>query len=576
MSETSRYQIIDALGAFVVYDYDDNEVINWSKVDFSRLQKNGRVPKQVRDKIVARLDSFLSRVKQQGYTAISIDDLAHMVVFEWYSPELSRLVRDYQLLYQQVISTAKSHGLMVMVNTDLVFWNDEIRSYLGRSGHDTTDLFKSACELLAAQMDGIRGVIVRVGEHDGRDVDNEFTSQLALRTPAAANTFLKRVLPVFEARHMTMVFRTWTVGVYRLGDLIWNEKTYDAVFGDIESDNLVISMKYGDTDFMRYLELNPLFFHGHHKKILELQTRREWEGMGQLPSFVGWDYERYISQLAALPNFVGIQVWCQTGGWARATWRNLTYLENSSFWVELNTEVTADIYRRKLSVEEAVRLFCERRKISDTATVLDILRSSDIAVKKGLYIPELASRSLYFRRTRLPTLLWLVWDKADISQGMLRLLRSVVRQPSRAIMDARSAYRAALHMQKEAKKLELDTPTLDSIALLVATMRLFVHIKTYMFGQHMTVSHQALNKAMSEYRQEYPAGYEIVQVALPSRYHRIPVGFAIRGLLRDTKRYRRRDRLLLKTSRVQRALVRYSMRGSSLKDQSMGIDSLFK
>lgn len=576
MTSTSRLQIIDALGAFVVCDYDEQDMINWSKVDFSRLQENGRLPGNIRKKIIGQLDTFLDRVKQHGYTTISVDDLAHMVVFDWYSPELSRLVKDYQLLYKQVIKTAQKHHFTVMVNTDFMFWNDEIRKYLKQSGHNTIDLFEAACDLLVAQMPGINGVIVRVGEHDGKDVDNEFTSQLALRTPRAANNFLKHTLPLFEKQDMFLVFRTWSVGVFSLGDLIWNEDTYDAVFGDIESDNLVISMKYGDTDFMRYLELNPLLFRGRHKKILELQTRREWEGMGMLPSFVGWDYERYMSQLATSPYFVGIHVWCQTGGWARSGWKNLTYLEDSSFWVELNTEVTADIYRYRIGADEAVALFCKRRKIKDVTVFLDILHASEVAVKYGLYIPELAGRRLYFRRTRLPTLLWLVWDKVDISQGMLSLLRSMVHRPLVVVSDSKKAHLAALQMREEAEKIDLGTSVLESIVLLVATMELFVQVKEHIFGRGGSESHRVLNELVHGYEQEYPNGYQVAQVALPSRYRRLPLGFVIRRLLRDNNRYRKRDRLLLRTSRVQRALVRYSMRSSSLKDQSMGIESLFK
>jgi hypothetical protein len=58
-------------------------------------------------------------------------------------------------------------------------------------------------------------------------------------------------------------------------------------------------LKYGDADFFRYLALNPLFFHGRQRKLIELLTRREDEGMGEYPSFVGWDYARDLADLAA-------------------------------------------------------------------------------------------------------------------------------------------------------------------------------------------------------------------------------------------------------------------------------------
>lgn len=129
-------------------------------------------------------------------------------------------------------------------------------------------------------------------------------------------------------------------------------------------------MKFADTDFMRYLRLNPLFFRGPHKKIIELQTRREWEGMGELTSFVGWDYEKYLKALQGNDTFAGIHVWCQTGGWA--AWVNLTYLENSSFWNELNTEVTIALYQGK-TTSEAIALFCKKRSVTDVPTFTQLL-----------------------------------------------------------------------------------------------------------------------------------------------------------------------------------------------------------
>ena len=46
-----------------------------------------------------------------------------------------------------------------------------------------------------------------------------------------------------ERRQKNLVFRTWTVGAYPVGDLQWNRRTFDRVFGGITSDRLVISMK---------------------------------------------------------------------------------------------------------------------------------------------------------------------------------------------------------------------------------------------------------------------------------------------------------------------------------------------
>lgn len=573
--DTPHYQIIDTLGCFVVDPPPDDATVNWSKVNFEALETNGRLSPATRRQVIARCQIFFDRVSQQGYDTISLDDVAHMVIMPWYSPELKRLLGEYQALYQAVIACAKDHGLRVLVNTDYMFWNDEIADYSARTRHDSARLMHDALRLLWQQMPDVSGIIMRVGESDGHDVNGRFVSRLALHTPRAANQLLRRLLPLCERAGKTLVFRTWTVGAYQLGDLIWNKQTFDTVFGTIDSPALVISMKYGDTDFMRYLALSPLFFHSRHAKILELQTRREWEGMGALPSFVGWDYARYLAQLRTRPDFVGIHVWCQTGGWAKAAWSNVTYLDQSSLWVELNTEVTAAVYRHGQTVEQALDHACQARGL-DTATMIELLSASEIAIKKGLYISDVARQRLYFRRTRVPTLLWLAWDRVDLSIEMLRLIGVMIEDPAQMRLEAEQALAAARRMQQLGRQLGLDAQTQRSLDLCYATLELGSALRMYITGRHTRQTRRRLQHQAARYHQQFPDGYTVMQVVLPSRYRRLPIGFLARRLLRDSAQYRRRDKLLLKTSRLQRALVRYSARNSMLKDQSMGLESLFK
>jgi hypothetical protein len=139
---------------------------------------------------------------------------------------------------------------------------------------------------------------------------------------------VRSLLPLFERFDRLLIVRTWTLGAFEIGDLMWNELTFQSVFGGIESQNLVVSHKYGETDFFRYLNLNPLFYRGAHQKMVELQARREYEGFGEFSSFVGFEYERYARYLTDCDNVVGICVWCQTGGWSH--FKRLTWLHRSS------------------------------------------------------------------------------------------------------------------------------------------------------------------------------------------------------------------------------------------------------
>jgi hypothetical protein len=241
----------------------------------------------------------------------------------------------------------------------------------------------------------IEGLVFRVGEVDGRDVNEAFTSRLAVRTPRDAQDFLLALLPAFERRGRTLILRTWSVGAHRIGDLIWNRDTFQQVFGDIRSDRLIISMKFGETDFFRYLPLNRQFFRSPHRKLVELPARREYEGCGMFPSFVGFDYARYLAQLEGAENLEGVMVWCQTGGWTR--FHPLTWVGAGSVWNEINAWVTVRLCRDRQSPEQAVQSWCDAHgRGGQVGSVLELLRLSDEVVRELLYIDDFAERKLFF------------------------------------------------------------------------------------------------------------------------------------------------------------------------------------
>lgn len=569
-----EFAIIDALGPFI--EKTGNSTVNWSKVVFSSLETNGKLDDTVQKRIVERFERYTTRVASLGYTGLSIDDVAHLISFPFYNSQLKSLISDYQNLYSQLFAIAQKKKLQLYLNTDYLFLNPDITQYMNVHGIAPSDFFADALSTLFTQYPQIDGIILRIGENDGKDVTGTFLSQLVLKTPRQANDLLKQILPIFEAHHKTLIFRTWTVGVYKIGDLIWNEKTFDTVFGSIKSDALIISMKYGDTDFMRYLPLNPLFFASSHKKLIEFQTRREWEGMGLYPSFVGWDYANYLASLKTAENIVGIHVWCQTGGWAKKTWSNVTYLDNSSFWNELNTEVTLSITHGR-SVEEAIASFCDSHDIKDTPRFIELLHLSDIAIKKGLYLPEIAQKSLYFRRTRIPPLTWLTWDQILLSSPVIWLHRMLVSRPEKAIGDGNEAANAVRKMITIARQIHLQSELIHSLEFEYATLAIFAQLRRYMLIGLTEDERVKLQKQVHVYEKMYPQHYSIPML-LSRTMKRLPPRGSLKLILRESSTYRKRDRFILKTSPLQARAIRYFLKRSHshLTDQSMGFDVFFK
>jgi hypothetical protein len=140
---------------------------------------------------------------------------------------------------------------------------------------------------------------------------------------------------------------------------------------------------------------------------------------------VGFDYERYRDQLRGCANLRGAMVWCQTGGWSH--FRNITFVRDSSVWNELNTYACARLFQDGWTAEEAVKGFCsELRPDLDWHEMVALLRDADRVVERLWYLPEYSSQSLYFRRIRIPPLLWIFWDTILINHTLRKVLRRLV------------------------------------------------------------------------------------------------------------------------------------------------------
>lgn len=496
---------MDGIGPFFVpvCASEDDATLNWSKVPFERIEKDGRLPGSTRGVIVEHFRRFAERVALVGYDAVSLDDVAHLVCFDFYPEALKRKLADYDELYSRIFETCLDCGLKVFVSTDIMFFNDHIERCTRKRDSAVIELLCSALKGLFGRHPRIDGVIARFGESDGVDVENEFQSRLVIRTPRQARAYVQGLLPVFEEYDRTLVVRTWTLGAYKVGDLMWNRKTYNKVFGGVDSAHLVVSLKFGESDFYRHLQLNPLFFEGTQRKIIELQTRREYEGCGEFPSFVGYDYERYFDDLSHVRRLAGIHVWCQTGGWAR--FRRLTYLDNSSLWNEVNTFVTVKIFRDGMTTEEAVAAWCRANLPGcDAETMARLLRLSDRVVKELWYLPDFSQRRLYFRRVRVPPLLWVFWDTIVINHPLRRTIKRLVTDRRESIDEGYRSLHMIEEMKRLAGRLGLDQ---DDFEFQYDTFALVAVAREYFLGRWSNDLRLRIEQHAKQYRARYPKGF---------------------------------------------------------------------
>lgn len=567
--------LIDAIGPFFIGT--TRARINWSKIPFADFLDGSVVREDRLAALLPQFETFCARIRLAGYTGITLDDVAHLADHLSYPPQLRTAIAAFRRRFAPLLDCAQRHGLRVFVTTDATFVPVDAGRELRRQALRPDFLAGLVQDLFDWRPD-LSGVIVRVGESDGLDVRDLIRSELRIRTASQCRALIDSVLSVCEQHGKTLIFRTWTVGAYRIGDLLWNPRTCLRIFEPFAARALVVSMKYGETDFFRFLALNRNFLHGSYRKMIELQGRREYEGCGEYPSFIGWEYDRHLRELRARGvDLAGVTVWCQTGGWTR--FRRLTFIEPAGLWNEINVWVIARLLGAQDDVETAIGHWCRHHGRAGKAyDILHLLRLSDEVVRELLYIDEFARQSLFFRRLRLPPLLWVFWDRIIVNRALALLLDLVVRDTRRLLRTAEEAMQKFPRMEQLAARADLPVADIrfmhDTFAILAAARR-------WLLGPHVPGELAALRRQVRDYAETHPNHYTVhleQEDARPS-LRRASARRLLRLLVRREHDYRWIDRIVtLRLLAWLYPLVRCRLRVTPdfARDTAMGIDTLFK
>lgn len=571
--------LIDAIGPF--FRGYELRTINWSKIPFEHLKLDGPGHDVQWARIREDLDAFCGKAAALGFTAVSLDDVTHLADHAWYELETRARISKWRAEFRRCFEIARKHGLQVFLTMDVFSSTPAVRVQLTKLRRSVEDFLREQLDAFLGDFPEVSGVIVRIGESDAPDVAHEFRSELHLKKPEQVNRFLRALLPVFQKHERKLIFRTWTVGAYRIGDLMWHRGTFASVLKGVEDNPaLIVSMKYGESDFFRYLPLNRNFFRTNVAKIIELQTRREYEGCGEYPSFTGWEYERYARELEQADNMAGIMVWCQTGGWV--PFRRLAFLDNDAIWTELNTFVTLRLFQRGQLVEEAVRDFANERGLPNWRVLLELLRLSDDVIRELLYVEEFARQKLFFRRVRIPPMLQVYWHNIFISHSVKKVLNHFVQ-------DQDACRRAAtLSLQKlDQMKLlaeEGGLPVAD-IEFMADTFHLLALAREYCFEPASDEMEDRIRAAKRAYKAKYPKKgpryrYRVKTDFQPIWLNARHLAWAFAVLMRRKRGYRVIDRLLTLhgLSLIYRVIAKRRPQWipSFAKESAMGLDTVFR
>lgn len=572
---TDRIALIDGIGPF--FRNLRPGQINWSKIPFEDLVTDGPEREAFWNAVCGEMETFACRVVGLGFDAVTLDDVAHLSDHPWLEPDIrarNSILRDE---FHRIVSLLRERGLRIYMTADFLTTteavDDRLRDHVGRA----TAWFVEVLEGFLEEFPDVDGVILRIGESDGLDVSDPLRSRLLIRSARQVNRLLRAILPVFEQRNRRLIFRTWTVGAHLIGDLIWHRgRLADALRG-IDSPAFVLSMKYGESDFFRYLPLNRHFFRVDLPKIIELQARREYEGAGEYPSFIGWDCLETARQLRDARNVIGFSVWCQTGGWH--AFRRRAFLDPDAKWIELNAAVAARVFREGATVEQAVSQFFEPEQVSG---LLEFLRLADQVVLRVLYIEEFAQRKLFFRRVRIPPLLHVYWDSIFINDAVRRVISDFVQDPEQAVRDGESAFENFDRMLELAHDYDLPVEDLEFMR---DTFAIVLLARRYYLLQPDPELIVEIKSAKKAYKQRWPRShrqrYRIRIDAEMSRLNRRTLTWLLQLFVRQQRGYRRvLDRVFglhvlswiyrLFHARNQKALPKF------LRKTAMGFDQLFR
>ncbi|WP_173922938.1 hypothetical protein [Agromyces sp. Marseille-P2726] len=422
----------------------------------------------------ADFEAYVRHVLAEGYNAIAIPGLVEYLTFsevgdgdDVYGPDDEHVARAHAMreAFGPMWEFAHDAGLRVFYRTDMLTLTTPLEAYLTeRFGGLATDdpkfwdVYAAGLDELYEAMPYVDGVLIRIGEA-GRVYDLpgwDYYSELAVTTVDSVRAMLTAFTEQADRADREVIFRTWSVGVGAVGDMHTNDDSYRAVLDGIASDRLIVSTKYTLGDFYSHLPLNHTLEVGDHRRIVEFQSRREFENFGAFPNDLGVLYQEALQRfIAANPNLEGIWTWTQDGGPWRAGPLSLEL--KAGFWqlYELNTELAVRLARdpgadpAQLTADWARRWFSD-----DPATVQAIgeaMAQSREAIAAGLYIGPFADRRVFAIGLEPPPMMWIFeWDIVTGDSAVLDVIYDVSRDELDEAIAGGDLASAAVERMREA------------------------------------------------------------------------------------------------------------------------------
>ena len=401
----------------------------------------------------AKLDwkRYIDHIRAYGYNGVIVSGFLEYVNFDGvgdgyqiYAADSPYRARHEAMVEQfgQMWKYADDLGMRVVFKTDMLANSGPLNDYVQRElgGFNVDDprlwgIYQAGLAEFFENMPWVDGLMIRIGE--AGSIYNmpgwDYSSTLAVTTVDSVRTMLEKFTATAAQHDKTIYFRTWSVGVGDVGDMHTNPDTYAKVLDGVEADNLVVVTKFTMGDFYSWLPLNPTLDQGSHPRIVEFQSRREFEAFSSFPNYLSADHQQALQHFEdANPNVQGVWVWTQDGGPWRAGPMSL-YLK-AGFWqlYDLDVYATGRLAWDAGADLGEVNSAWIRRNFSEApatvATLQEVFAQSRDVVKQGLYVPPYASQRVLALGLEPPPMMWIFeWDLVSGDSAALSVIHNASR-----------------------------------------------------------------------------------------------------------------------------------------------------
>lgn len=405
-----------------------------------------------------KLIAYVERMGEFGYNAIAIPWFLEFVDFEKVGngneiytdnslyKRRHRALRDH---FRELMQVCDTSGLKTYLWTDMVSLTTPLKNYFEeRFGSVDTEnpelwkVYEAAAREVFESFPDVDGIIIRIGE--AGSIYNkpgwDYFSELDVRTDEGVRNMLRALLAAAEDYNKRIIFRTWSVGVGKIGDMHTSTETYHKIMDSIQSDNLLVSTKYCRGDFYSWLELNPTLYTGDQKRIAEFQAKREFEGFGAIPNYVAPLHQIALQSLVEKnPRFEGVWVWTQYGGPLRAgpmiiyPFYGFNVINDANVYALSRLVIDPYSDLREITGNWVRNYFGEDTLL--VSVLSDFLMKSYDVMKRGLYISDFARYDVRALGLEPPPMLWIFeWDILGASSSVLSNIYDITKDNREAVV----------------------------------------------------------------------------------------------------------------------------------------------